>query len=637
MILLLLFIECIPLVSGNPVIFTPNRRIIKEAEIERIRLNKEGTIVSKQYYAHLFNDAFVYSSKNLVTGRYKLHNVIDLKGATLNQSDLLPTVLSFSLTAKDDSSGKAEHFRLATDEMFRDWYASLGEVINSLKTHKINKRTSVITRSNVSLPGVDPTKLGPRCTLVYKFLLSELQFSEAMSLLNITVIQPLIAASKGAVLAAAKVKSSNIVNGEGDGLQIKEAQSKHQDALFDASAAANSASKYQTQVITEALQDPDVQIFIRAAEGIALALTEFDNALESYCNTSNWTEDIVSGTFFNSVSALALYNQFKAYAGGQQATLRILKTQPFAQFYKDAEQFLQSSPGSFVDKIELPRKRVKHFTNFVSDLLKITPEKHPDHACLTSSLTALNYMEKEIDELIRLKKNFEELLEIQSSLVSLKMIGTEPILQKLASMERTIIMVGDLKKVCRKKNKTFRFWLFNDYIIYGAALGGGKYSFNRALELNKCSVGLHTATSLKNAFEIFGAEKSFIVIAPSQSNQVDWVEKIKKAVAEYSALTGTVATGAAAEQPKSAPLWVPDSSSDGCIVCKQVLVYGCCTVSCLLLSSLSLFGIVVIIAESVVWLCAVSTARTRKYYLIFTSHRSKEFVITATWARHQLI
>lgn len=559
------------LVSGNPVIFTPNRRIIKEAEIERIRLNKEGAIVSKQYYAHLFNDAFVYSSKNVVTGRFKLHNVIDLKGATLGKSDLLETVLSFSLTAKDDASAKAEHFRLATDEMFRDWFAAVGEVITSLKTHKINKRTSVITRSNVSLPGVDASKLGPRCMLVYRFLLSELQFSEAMSLLNITVIQPLIAASKGAVLAAAKVKSSNIVNGDGDGLQIKEAQSKHQDALFDASAA-NSASKYQTQIVTDALQDPDVQIFIRAAEGIALALTEFVNALESYCNTSNWTEDIVSGTFFNSVSALALYNQFKAYAGGQQATLRILKTQPFAQFYKDAEQYLQSSPGSFVDKIELPRKRVKHFSNFVSDLLKITPEGHVDHACLTSSLAALNYMEKEIDELIRLKKNFEELLEIQSSLVSLKMIGTEPILQKLASMDRTILMLGDLKKVCRKKNKTFRFWLFNDYIIYGAALGGGKYSFNRALELNKCSVSLHTSTSLKNAFEIFGAEKSFIVIAASQSSQQDWVDKIQKAVREYSALTGTTNAAAAAEQPKSAPLWVPDSSSDGCIVCKQV----CC-------------------------------------------------------------
>lgn len=561
------------------MIFTPNRRIIKEAEIERIRLNKEGQIVSKQYYAHLFNDAFVYSSKNAMTGRFKLHNVIDLKGALLGKSDLLETVLSFSLTAKDDSasaasggkSDKAEHFRFASDETFRDWYGAVGEVIASLKTHKINKRTSVITRSNVSLPGVDATKLGPRCSLVYRFLLSELQFSEAMSLLNITVIQPLIAASKGAVLAAAKVKSSNIVSGEGDGLQIKEAQSKHQDALFDASAA-NSASKYQIQVVTEALQDPDVQIFLRAAEGIALALTEFVNALESYCNTASWGEDIVSGTFFNSVSALALYNQFKAYAGGQQATLRILKTQPFAQFYKDAEQYLQSSPGSFVDKIELPRKRVKHFSNFVSDLLKITPEGHADHPCLTSSLAALNYMEKEIDELIRLKKNFEELLEIQSSLVSLKMIGTEPILQKLASMDRTILMVGDLKKVCRKKNKTFRFWLFNDYIIYGAALGGGKYSFNRALELNKCSVSLHTSTSLKNAFEIFGAEKSFIVIAQSQSNQYEWVDKIQKAVAAYTALNGGSNNGSAAatEAPKSAPLWVPDSGSDGCIVCKQV-------------------------------------------------------------------
>ena len=29
------------------------------------------------------------------------------------------------------------------------------------------------------------------------------------------------------------------------------------------------------------------------------------------------------------------------------------------------------------------------------------------------------------------------------------------------------IYTGDLKKVCRKNNKTFRFWLFNDYLCYG--------------------------------------------------------------------------------------------------------------------------------------------------------------------------
>eukprot|EP01034_Spumella_vulgaris_P026024 gene26025-32550_t len=218
----------------------------------------------------------------------------------------------------------------------------------------------------------------------------------------------------------------------GEGLQLREGQAKNRDALFD--GTSSSQSKYQTQAITDALQDADVQIFLRAAEGIALSLRDFVNALEILCNTNSWSESISIGSFFNSVSALALYNQFKAYAAGQQATLRILKSQSFVPFYKDAEQYLSSVPGSFVDKIELPRKRVKHFLNFMTDLQKITSQDQVDYSLVSSSIDALQFMERDIDELVRLKKNFEELLEIQSSLVSLKVMGTEPILQKSASV-----------------------------------------------------------------------------------------------------------------------------------------------------------------------------------------------------------
>jgi len=56
----------------------------------------------------------------------KLHNVIDLKGAALGKADLLETVTSFSLTGKDETAAKAEHFRFTSDEVFRDWFRLTG-------------------------------------------------------------------------------------------------------------------------------------------------------------------------------------------------------------------------------------------------------------------------------------------------------------------------------------------------------------------------------------------------------------------------------------------------------------------------------------------------------------------------------
>jgi hypothetical protein len=332
-----------------------------------------------------------------------------------------------------------------------------------------------------------------------------------------------------------------------------------------------SVSKSQAMVIKEALGDPDVKIFLRAAEGIALASRDFASSLEVLCTGYQWAENMAVGSYFNSVSALALYNQYKAYADGQQAMLRILKTAPFAQFYRDAELYLSGYPGNFAEKIEQPRQRVNHFMTFLYNLKSCTPTSDADFAPIEVSISALTFVNNEIQELIRVKQNFEKLLSIQNSFIS-NFLNVDPVLAKLASTDRTFIMEGDLKKVCRKKNKVFHFWLFNDYLMYGGALGAGTYSFNRALDLTTCSVKSHESAETKNALEVFGAEKSFIVIAPSTVAQMEWLNAIKAAKATAMGTTVEALDSAPVE---AAPLWVPDSGSSGCTVCKKVRNHVC--------------------------------------------------------------
>lgn len=344
-----------------------------------------------------------------------------------------------------------------------------------------------------------------------------------------------------------------------------------------------SVSKSQAMVIKDALADPDVKIFLRAAEGIALAARDFASSLEVLCTGYDWSESMAIGSYFNSVSALALYNQFKAYADGQQAMLRILRTPPFAQFYRDAELYLSGYSGTFVEKIEQPRQRVNHFMTFLYNLKSCTPTTEPDYGPIEVSISALTFVNNEIQELIRVKQNFEKLLSIQNSFIS-NFLNVDPVLAKLASTDRTFIMEGDLKKVCRKKNKVFHFWLFNDYLIYGTAIGPGTYSFNRALDLVKCSVKPHESAETKNAFELFGAEKSFIVIANSTLSQMEWINAIKAAKAAAMNTTVEALDSAPVE---AAPLWVPDAEGSGCLVCSKVsrlcsvaLVGAICVRSC---------------------------------------------------------
>jgi len=545
-------------VSGNPVIFTPTRKLVKEGEVERIKTKKNGEVDTKVYYAHLFNDAFIYSSRNRVTGGFKLHVALDLKGAQLTHSQM-GAMKVFSLTnTKDFNEAPKLRFAKASEA----WFLQIQSQIDSLKSKRDKRISTMAPTAMVGLPGVNASSLGSRGSLIYNFLLGEMQFADQMNALNVTVIQPLIDATKGAVLSAVKIKSLNPgTGGKADGPEFRD---MHSDAIFD--QKLSSVSKNQALVIKEALNDPDVKIFLRAAEGIALALRDFASSLEALCNGHSWSEAMAVGSYFNSVGALALYNQFKAYTDGQQAMLRILRTSPFAQFYRDAETFLSSYPGTFADKVEMPRKRVGHFIAFLTNLRSCTNPSDPDFGAIDTSLSALAFVDNEIENLIRVKQNFEKLLEIQAGFIN-NFLTVDPVLAKLASTDRTFIREGDLKKVCRKKNKTFHFWLFNDYLLYGAALGGKNYSFNRALDLSTCSVKAHESVEVKNAFEVFGAEKSFVVIAPTTVEQVSWLESIKKAKAE---VMGTTVEALDSVPVESAPLWVPDSQTTGCTVCSRV-------------------------------------------------------------------
>jgi hypothetical protein len=472
-----------------------------------------------------------------------------LKGATFQTHEIGGTKAGFSLASKE-TPDKFEHFRLLSEEDALEWFPLIIHHIEQLKKAKrAEKRTSIMTKAIVTIPGVDAAKLGPRCALIYKFLISEMQFAEAVVALNITLVQPLIGASKGAVLSAA-------VNARGDeGTDITEKS----DALFDSRAAAT--SKYQSQLITDALQEPDVLIFLRAAEGISHNVRDFVKSLESLCSSNKWNENTVVGDFFLSTAATALYDQFKSYASGQQAMVRVLKNPNFSQFQKDCEVLLSNLPGKLQEKLELPRKRVMFYHTIISDLQKITSASHPDYKPINLALDRVTAVDNEITELIKLKENFEKLLEIQGSLITM---SSEPVVQKLVTMERKFLKEGDLKKVCRRKNKTFRFWLFHDYLIYASALGGDKYTFNRALELNKCSVAAHVSDDVKNAFEIYGAEKSFVVIAPTQTICDEWVDAIKTASSALRASRGE------SEIQETAPLWTPDHNSDCCTQCNKV-------------------------------------------------------------------
>jgi hypothetical protein len=478
---------------------------------------------------HLFNDSLICSQRNAV-GSFKLAKTIDLNGSSVSPVNLPGMTFTFSV----GGGGSTEIFRCQDNAEFRSWLEEIEPIILSLRSKRTEGRSNnMVSSPSGSLPAMKD--LGNRALSVHKFLASEMRLSDLVSTLVAVVTKPMMDASNGGILSTGD-RRENVT-----------------------------ASKVQAAAITEALQSNEVKGFLRASESLSVGIKEFVTNLKSHCESLGWSEEISIGGVFNSNQSKSLFNQYKVYATGQQGCLRILKGPLFSSFYRDAENALSNFPGNLIDKLENPRNRPAQYLEFLNQLLQLTSPSHTDAAQLTNAVKAMSGLATEVEGTVKSKRNYEKLLEIQSALVvttNLLYAVDGKFVQKLNSPDRKFLKEGDLKKVCRKKNKLFRFWLFNDYLCYGSSLGNSTFSFHRALDLKTCSVAI--VSDQKNAFQLKGAEKSFIVIAPNETSQNDWVNKIKDARA---------ALGVQDDASQSAPVWVADHSGDGCVVCHQVNIY----------------------------------------------------------------
>ena len=161
------------------------------------------------------------------------------------------------------------------------------------------------------------------------------------------------------------------------------------------------------------------------------------------------------------------------------------------------------------------------------------------------------------------RNNYNKLVSIQDQLVSGQVFGAVyPAMLDLASRHRVFIKEIDLKKVCRKSNKIFHFWLFNDCMIYGCLLESGQYLFHRKIDLATCAIFVYNSLVYKHALEISGSDKSFIVMAANEYEQMQWVTHVLAAIVDFKEQRHTaIYPNTAAYSAKPRPTMKETSSS----------------------------------------------------------------------------
>lgn len=95
------------------------------------------------------------------------------------------------------------------------------------------------------------------------------------------------------------------------------------------------------------------------------------------------------------------------------------------------------------------------------------------------------------------------------------------------------IREGDLTKKCRSRNRTYRFFLFNDQLMYADRGLSGYWHPHKTLRLRLTRLSDVADTVLhKHAFQIHNPDKSFVVFADSAAAKAEWMRVIEDAIEE---------------------------------------------------------------------------------------------------------
>ncbi|KAJ3293244.1 hypothetical protein HK104_004641 [Borealophlyctis nickersoniae] len=213
------------------------------------------------------------------------------------------------------------------------------------------------------------------------------------------------------------------------------------------------------------------------------------------------------------------------------------------------------------------------FASFIKDLLRRTPESHPDHKNLKKALNLIADVAVFVNETIRQQEMTAELLELQKSVTGLT--------ENLLVPGRRLIRKGKVQKICRKNHQTRHLILLSDVLIY--ASGGildDNYVFHRKLQLEMCKViDVPDTQNLQNIFQIVSSEKSFAMYVDTLKEKQDWIGAINDAINVLLKNQSTLRAEQGDDQYRtlkkkkmnefSAPVWIPDEFAPNCMVCNQ--------------------------------------------------------------------
>ena len=169
----------------------------------------------------------------------------------------------------------------------------------------------------------------------------------------------------------------------------------------------------------------------------------------------------------------------------------------------------------------MPVQRIPRYKLLLTELLKHTPEDHPDYQDLVAAVKLVSGVVASINEDISRQEKRLAVMEAQDR------FGTP-----LITASRKYEKEGPLVKMCRKGPKKFIFVLFNDLLIYGAQqlASSDKCTLHRKMDLGE--VFVVDSGEEEKTFVLVTRGKSFVVQCKDLAEKKEWMGAFAACFAE---------------------------------------------------------------------------------------------------------
>lgn len=322
--------------------------------------------------------------------------------------------------------------------------------------------------------------------------------------------------------------------------------------------------KKQQQNDPDTLPPADFQVIFGMVPMILNTHVSFIGALQDRWDA--WAgKDCLGDLFLQFAHFFKMYTSYVNTHDNATALLKKMAGEKKFEWFQTMERECVMNPKScnlnLASLLITPIQRIPRYKLLLTELLKHTPSNHPDHKQLTQAVELVGQVATHINDALRAAENRHEIIAIQDSF-----LGTHNLLEA----HRKFIRKGKLMRVCRRSDKLFTFFLFNDLLLY-ASQKGWKYTVHRTIQIHHESFRAesHPSEKDKHKWKITSAIKSFVVYSIDKQEKLSWLADLKACIEESKTRILSKEQENVQQGSMIQPVWSSNSDSSNCMLCAK--------------------------------------------------------------------